>query len=337
MHETTGDESRVNSCSRRTESGVSVTPLGDVLLELLGGATREALLVAPFIKVGALARVLEGIAPSVAVTCVTRWRLEELATGVSDLDVWPLVHERGGAVYLRPDLHAKYYRADEHCLVGSANLTGAALGWVRDANLELLVGLPATDGRLCGWERNLLAGTVAVDEDLYQAARAALAAFPPATTRPGLAQLLPVGQSMAVSFPAWLPRTRQPADLFRAYTGRWELLSAATRAAAAFDLAALDVVTNLPQAAFERAIGVRLLQHPLLRRLDAFVGQPRRFGEVVVFLRSEPTLASIDHVAAWQTSMRWLLHFLPSRYRLAQPRHTEMFWRVSPGESTAGS
>ena len=74
------------------------------------------LLVAPFIKVGAFQRLLASIADEVSIHCITRWRPEEIAAGVSDLEIWPILRDRPHSrLWLRPDLHAKFYRADAQC------------------------------------------------------------------------------------------------------------------------------------------------------------------------------------------------------------------------------
>src|SRR4051812_46006665 len=104
---------------------------------LCSNARDELVLVAPFIKQAVLMRLLDATASSVAVRVVTRWSPQEIKSGVSDLEVWDVINARSGAVLLlRADLHAKYYRADMSCLVGSANLTHAALGLATVPNLE---------------------------------------------------------------------------------------------------------------------------------------------------------------------------------------------------------
>ena len=71
---------------------------------------------------------------------VTRWRPAEIAAGLSDLEVFDIANERPRTeVRLSHSLHAKLYVADDRCLVGSANLTAAALGWRQDSNLEILI------------------------------------------------------------------------------------------------------------------------------------------------------------------------------------------------------
>src|SRR5688572_5725315 len=145
-----------------------MTPLGTRLECLCAEARHEILLAAPFTKKDVVARLLEKVPLSVSVRCVTRWRPEEILAGVSDIEVWPLLRDRHlASMWLRTDLHAKYYRVDERCLVGSANLTSMALGWTPHPNLELLVPLEAGDAALRGFEAVMLAGCVQVDDALF--------------------------------------------------------------------------------------------------------------------------------------------------------------------------
>ncbi len=58
--------------------------LGDLYQGAIASATRRVVIVAPFIKVGALSRVLRDVRIGCELLVVTRWRLEELAAGVSD-------------------------------------------------------------------------------------------------------------------------------------------------------------------------------------------------------------------------------------------------------------
>ena len=119
---------------------------GDVLVGHLSGARTRVLLCAPFIKAGVLKRLLTVIPTSVTLDVVTRWRPEEIAAGVSDLEIYDLVFDRsGGSLRLLDNLHAKIYVADEAVLAGSANLTATALGWCDDPNIELLTLIPITD------------------------------------------------------------------------------------------------------------------------------------------------------------------------------------------------
>lgn len=288
------------------------------------------MLVAPFIKAAALSRVLTNVDPDVELRCVTRWRPEEIAAGVSDLEVWPLLRERPrSSLWLSHALHAKYYRADNDCLIGSANLTSAALGWSAQPNLELLVDLPAHVAPCVGFERELWASVVSVDDDLHALMTEAVAAIqsdlPPLIIAESREAYIVVAQPRA-----WLPNLRHPDDLFLAYSGRSDELSSASAENARTDLRALNVMAGLSKNAFMRSIGVLLIQQPIVHHIDRFLITPQRFGAVRDELAGLPCAASpgFEPTLAWQTLMRWLFYFLPTRYTRLPSRHSEVVGRV---------
>lgn len=311
---------------------------GEQLERLCGEGRQAILLVAPFIKVAALDRLLSHIHPDVNLTCVTRWRPEEIAAGVSDLEVWPLLQARPrSSLWLSSALHAKYYRADTRCLVGSANLTGAALGWSAQSNLELLVDLPANVTPCVDFERELWLSAVAVDDDMHTLMVDAVAGI-----RPDLPPLIiaEAREPYLVNPPhpkarpgAWTPTLRHPEDLFLAYSGRGDELSTVSADNARADLRALNVAPGLSKNAFTRSVGVLLLQQPVVRHIDGFLARPRRFGAVRDELARLPCAAApgFDATLAWQTLMRWLLHFLPGRYARLPSRHSEVVARATRG------
>ncbi len=311
------------------------TSLGEELRQFCLQAKHEILLVAPFVKLDALERVLAQVQLDVRVTCVTRWRLEEIAADVSDIDVWQVIKARADAsLWLRSDLHAKYYRADESCLIGSANITATALGWTPRPNYELLIPIPMGEG-LAEFERRLFAGGVQVDQATYERVQAIVEDFHPSNI------IVPGGERRSVSIAeaihigpgpeCWVPTLRTPEKLYVAYQGNLDALTTAARQTTLNDLAMLSIPPRLSQTQFEGYVGAALLQFPIIKRVDAFVAEPRRFGEVKALLAKLPCAESqrdFDAATAWQTMMRWLLHFLPTRYELSVPRYTEVFVRV---------
>ena len=113
---------------------------GERIRDLVAAAEREVILCAPFVKAKVLRIILEAVPPAVPVRIVTRWRPAEIASGLSDLEVYDIAKERlHTELRLLDSLHAKLYVADNDCLVGSANLTAAALGWRPDPNVEILL------------------------------------------------------------------------------------------------------------------------------------------------------------------------------------------------------
>jgi hypothetical protein len=303
-------------------------PLGSELIAMCRSARESVVLVAPFIKRHALARLLAEVPNGVAVTCVTRWRPQEIAAGVSDLEIWEEFRDHPlRLLLLRQDLHAKYYRSDGRCVVGSANLTGSALGWAAAPNLELLVAVALDAPGLVGFETDLLKGSICVDAEIVAQTQSIVDLLPQAVVPDAAdAQDAMDGHRSVEGPDRWLPELRQPSDLFLAYSGRGGSLSAASRESARSDLAVLRVPADLDGRPFRDAVGFALLTMPIIRALDEFVASVRRFGEVADFL-DQRRPSDRDAARTWQGLFRWLVYFLPDRYEYRRPRHSELIVR----------
>jgi hypothetical protein len=300
--------------------------LGNLLLSISKEAKEELLLVAPFIKYETLRLILDQIDDQTKVRCVTRWRLDEIAVGVSDIEVWNLFRNWSTRrLYLRYDLHAKLYRADKTCLIGSANLTMAALGWSAKPNYELLVVSDFTD-QIREFEAKLFASAIEVDDDLYKYTHSAVESAPKRVVE----KVENVVEQKNIDTACWLPSLRTPEKLFVAYQGRYDELTRVAKSASSVDLIPFNVPYGLEEDQFNHYIGLSLLQMPLINRIDNFVKEPRRFGEVRSLIKDIAcgiNDVEFDATTVWQTLMRWLLYFFPDRYDLTVPRHSEIFQR----------
>jgi hypothetical protein len=128
--------------------------------------------------------------------------------------------------------------------------------------------------------------------------------------------------------PAWWPLVRHPEQLFDVYSGSPNVTTA-NREAALNDLAYLKVPAGLDSSSFNSVVGAILLQAPMVQALDQFADVPRRFGEVTDFIGKyfREDLAATELDTMWQTMMRWLRHFYPSRYVMSVPNRSEIFYR----------
>lgn len=302
-----------------------MTNPGSALMELAAASQREFVMCAPFAKEHVVAKVLSVVPAGVRVWLFTRWRPDEVAAGVSDTQVLSVVRSRGGDVYLYDRLHAKYYRNEHGVLLGSANLTGTALGWNRNPNLELLV--TSTYDAIDAVERILHEScTVAT----YQLAREVdeIAALLPAVAR-DVPAVKHAGEP-----DIWIPSLRMPSDLYRAYQYGAGSLAARSGGAAAEDLSVLDLPPGLDREQFETLVAHRLRNQPVFISIENHLSEPRRFGEMRQLLSR---IAGIDRKEAeesWQTTMRWMFEFLPQRYQRSTFRHSEV---ISLTTSGAGS
>ncbi len=297
---------------------------GETLVAAARRAGERAVLCAPFVKVTSLQTVLDTIPEGVAIELFTRWRPDEVAVGVSDTAVLSIVEERSGTVHLCDRVHAKLFRFDDVALIGSANLTAAALGWSASPNLELLVEVPASTPEVVALEISLRRDAVPATEEIAAAVERA-AALLPAVALPSANNADPEAHRSG----SWHPLLREPRDLSIAYSRGLDLLSGASAAAASVDLAALEIPPGLGVEAFEAVVGTRLMQARLVQIVDDALAEPQRFGAIRDLLGDLLDLNRAEASHAWQTLMRWLLYFLPSRYSRAVPSHSEIMVKHS--------
>jgi len=300
---------------------------GRALLDLASTAQHSLIIVAPFIKRHALQRVVDAVRDEVRIEVITRWHLLELLNGVSDLDVWPLLRDRGDCLRLAPRLHAKIFAHEGEVLVGSANVTGAALGWSAVPNEEILVH-PSEDERQAvrDFADGLSHRSSIVDDQTYAYYAGLLATFPaPAIVREPTELFDP-----EVTMPegTWLPQSRDPQDVERFYVGDVTMLTRSAQSSARHDLEALEAPPGLSAPMLRAHIDLQLLQHPLVRRLSEHLRERRRFGEVAQIVGDWADLERDEASSAWQTLMRWLLHFQPAEWAYGKPRHSEILIKV---------
>jgi hypothetical protein len=300
---------------------------GRSLLALAADAHTRLTIVAPFIKRHAMQRVLEHTPDYVRLCVITRWHLLELVNGVSDIEVWPLLRDRGDTLHLVPRLHAKIFANESDVLVGSANVTGAALGWSASPNDEILIH-PSSDEvqAVRDFALGLRERSVEVDQSTYVHYTDLLATFP----RPPIQLEEPELLQPEVKAPTslWLPESRDPQDVERLYDGSITMLTSSAQKCAARDLVALDAPPGLSLAMLRAHIDLQLLQHPLVRHLSGYLVERRRFGDVAQLVGNWAHLDRDDANNAWQTLMRWLLHFQPAAWTYGKPRHSEILLHI---------
>lgn len=251
-------------------------------------------------------------------TCITRWLPEDIASGVCDIEIREDVTGRpGGRLFVQPHLHAKYYRAGDRCLVGSANLTGRGLGWVTPANVELLVELPQQFPGLSQWESLLLTSAVPATTEL----RDRIMQEADHLKKLGDVRRVPevdqdAGEETAVS--QWIPKCPVPDRLWDVYAGGGaDTMVSSARESAQHDLAALTPPRGLTQQLFEAYIAGIMMQMPLMAEIDRLASSGMTDTEAHEFLTERRDIDSLDSAnQRWRVLKAWLIHFFPNTYRL---------------------
>ena len=293
---------------------------GNKLSEILMNATRDVVIVAPYIKNYALQRLVSNMSEKLtSVTCVTRWLPEDIASGVCDLDIFSTLNgTQGGRLLVQSNLHGKYYRGDDRCLIGSANLTSRGMGWITPGNVELLVELPSNFPGLRQWEETLLISAVEATKELHDQieqeadrihGRQAFTRIPEVEAADGAGE--------PVSY--WVPKCSVPARLWDIYSNRdaGTTMLASTRQAATEDLDALNPPKGLSRSFFEAYVVGIMRQMPLIVTIDDRALNGLTDTEAQAFLESElGDRAPYSAHQTWDVLKEWIIYFMGSLYRV---------------------
>ena len=280
-------------------------------MRLLQDAARRVnghvFLVAPFVKLHALELIFECLPSHVEVTLVTRWRVDEMLAGVSDIEVFDLLSDRdqeNSKLYLADSLHAKYYRFDDVVYFGSANLTLTGLG-VAGSAIELLEERPA--GPIPTFEETVLELAKPVTRALHDEYQE-------------LMSQIQLPTRLNINEDVWLPRFRNPDELWSAYVDIQYLAS--SRRAALEDLRDLGIPSGLSRDQFALALRIALRQQHVVSELFAFLTRPRRFGELRNWFASR--YPSVDATAGSQVLLRWVKVILSDQVAFEASPYSEV-------------
>ena len=268
-----------------------------LLGEILKGVCREAediIIAAPYFKADTLLRVLSDIDAQMSLVCVTRWQVQDIVVGASDIECRTIVKELGGVFKLHPTLHAKYYRADDRVFVGSANLTHSALGWSSEPNLEILC-TAGEDFDAAAFERQLLDDSREFSDTEFAHWQSLESIHVPIDKQPQL--------------DTWRPVTRDPTNLLLAYRGLTEeIASSDEQRASLYDLEFLQVPEGLNNQQVTDWVSVCLMASPFVQ--SVLKAQNVQLSEVVRTIAQAYTLSITDARRSVEAVQIWAAFFI---------------------------
>ena len=276
------------------------TPLGELLRRICVEA-EHIVLAAPYIKADALLRVVGEVSEDASLTCITRWQVEDIAAGVSDLECYSIIRGVGGEFRLHPYLHAKYFRADENVLIGSANITNSALGWATEPNVEILCS-PGGGFDAASFETMLVEDSREIGNREFSRWQSIQAT---------------ISQDERNEFPkhswshlnSWRPMTRDPANLLLAYRGLDEVIASPDELnAAERDLDTLQLDHGLTGEDVENRISIAFLNTPFVQ--DVLKSRDADITSISRSLAERYDLSVTDARRGIEAVRNWFAFFL---------------------------
>ena len=182
-------------------------------------------------------------------------------------------------MFLRYDLHAKFFASEDRCLIGSANVTDTALGWQTPANLELLAPVARTADHIVEFEDELLTGAVratARQRDRLQVLLEKLNGLPTV-----IHETADTEKAMGLLPPTWVPRVRNPDELYSVYCGNNDISRSALRTMRE-KLAQIGTVPGMDEEGFRAWVAATISQTPLVARVIQHIDKEGQMTEAAL-------------------------------------------------------
>lgn len=279
---------------------------GNRIRNLFKGSRGNIAIIAPFIKRRALYSLLEVIPSGVHVRCVTRWRPEEIASGISDPDIIKVLDNRGDyKLTLVDNLHAKLYIAENICLVGSANVTLQGLGDLDNSNIEILVETSISDPDVS----NTLSNIAQVEK---------IATLETADKMIALASSLPPNDLTLGGDRFWFPYSTKPEKAYYLYTYPTDAYIAEVDRILLLDIERARLPHGLSKENFKFEICNLLEEIPLTQGLldakfDITINKAEAYPYLSPLITDEYTIDDL-----WRAFVSWMVFFFPDKVMLQE-------------------
>jgi len=135
--------------------------------QFLENLKTELIIISPYIKIGALEKLLMNIPKNIRVIVVCRWKISDLVLGVSDLQIYRYTKDKKYNLFVNKDIHLKVLMKDKkEIIIGSANITDAGLGFANKSNIEAIAIDDVNDEDVSNIMK-IIKKSILVDEDLF--------------------------------------------------------------------------------------------------------------------------------------------------------------------------
>lgn len=291
-------------------------------------------IISPYATAAGLRELFEKIPPPRGLQIITSWRADNLLSGASDPEVYQVLSQVDGRLYLHDRIHLKLYICSHHrAVLSSGNLTRNGLGFSDRPNIEASSFVELVDS---DWKRitEIFGESRRVDDEIYEAAVSYCASNKmPRVVVPKF-EVPPMSLSDEMFSWLSLPATRSPEELWGRYCKRESLGDPEDAARMSHDLENYEVPMGLEENSFHLTLGDAFRRHPFISAFVAWLQQVESvsFGRVKEWLQrncsDKPTPYRWELTPATQALYDWL-EFYHERITWSRPGHSQVL-RWSP-------
>lgn len=290
-------------------------------------------IISPYATSSAVRALFERVPPPRGLQLITSWKSDSLLSGVSDPEVYRVIEEYGGRLYLHDRIHLKLYVcSSHHAVLSTGNLTCNGLGFSATPNIEgsSIVRLNSGD-----WKQisRLFSESRRVTEEIYEMAREFCERNKkePENTP---AFELPRPFETEADF-SWLslPATKHPEALWNAYERLDQISEPEELSRVSHDLQLFELPQGLEEENFHALLGAAFLGHPFTQRLTTWLQSEGQayFTEVKIWLQKtctdKPTPYRWELTPATQALYDWLAYY-HKNITWSRPNHSQLIqWK----------
>ncbi|MGI0060323.1 MAG: phospholipase D-like domain-containing protein, partial [Nitrosotalea sp.] len=255
--------------------------LNAVYNEFISNAQNEVIIFCPYIQVSSLKLILERLNKKLSI--VTTWKTADLLSGISSLELYPYCKSLGIYLYVNQNIHLKVLCDSYHsALVGSANITGKALGTVSQQNHECVVLYDGLDRSQQIYLRSILQESTLINDEEYARVSNIIMEsakefqdkiytnvdFSKAVNKEFLISSLPMSINIDTFFDYYSEKLTSHGFADVDYD------------CAVHDLALYNIRLGLNRATFNKELKKAFFGHPFIQELRKFIHKDRYFGEI---------------------------------------------------------
>lgn len=286
----------------------------------------------PYVKLNALKVILDKY------TCckvlVVRWKLSDLLSGSSDLEVYDYCKSRGISLFFNQRLHLKAYVDNfQRCLFGSANISSRALDIPSSQiyNYELATIVDVLDKEDNLYFQTIIADSTLVTQSVYEQIKEQLNVYEDIVLPD---QTLIIDNKSKNFLTSSLPMTASPSLLMKAYiTGQYQNLE--EKNCVLHDLALYNLPLDLPLNDLSNRLIDAFFMHPFIKAFLQMMEQNNGqvfFGEAKAWIQANCTNVPIPRrwelTTIIQILYKWIVELGSGVFIVDRPNYSERLYQI---------